>query len=288
MSSEDVIHITKTIAENERERLFRTIYCTMFMFAFWLVFLWLLREHDNKIVMILLCLFSMMMIYILGSICFIVLVSKPFSQKDIENDEDGYEMTEQEEQQSTFMDTTNSDVDTESGLFAFPFGLTPNRIRACLEFANPDDAPSNGSYKIVCNAVAFGKQIRSEGTLHLTFTPFGKDRLHNTGWEIKGSSVFGKRTAMILDGFVNAKGHLYWTTPLLAAKQIDSRSKWPLKGVTIYRGKWDLNNQLWEDGEFQSLQEASNLSTRSEGRQKGRIVRMEFQSRTTEKAIETD
>jgi hypothetical protein len=288
MSSEDGVQMNDMKSVNALERLFRTMLCTMFMLVFWLVVIWLLYEHDNKLVIILLCFLWLMMIYILASICFIIFITNQFTQTDTENDENECEMTEQEEQQSTLMDSLGSKVDTQSGLFAYPFDHTPNRIRECQDFANPNNSPSHGTYKIVCNAIAFGKQLRSEGTLHLTFTPFGKDRLHNTGWEIKGSSVFGNRAVTISDGFVNAKGHIYWTIPFLCTKQNERRNKQPLKEVTIYRGKWDFDNKHWEDGEFQSIQEASNLSTGSEGRHEGRIVRMEFQAGENDEVKDID
>jgi hypothetical protein len=273
----------------ERERLYRSIKCALVMLAFWLLILWLLYEHDNKVVTILLSLFAAVVLYMVASIGFF-LVSTWSTDATTASIEEEYELTEQEEQQSTLMadgPIGNTNVDTSAvvaGVFAYPFDQTSRRIRSCQEFASPSHAPQDGTYKIVYAAIVFGKQIRSEGHMHLSFIPLKRDSLHNTGWVIQGWSEFGKRPAKILEGFVNAKGYIYWALPLLSSpspspsvSEKETKIK-RLTKATIYRGKWDLATQSWEDGEFQSIQESPNTSTESGGVYEGRIVRMELQT----------
>jgi hypothetical protein len=279
LSREDGIELSKTKEENERQRPLQTMHCAMFLVAFWLVVLWLVYTHDDKMVIIGLCLASSVMIFFFGSMCFIVFVAKPSTQTNIENDDDGYEMTEQDEQQSTLMDSLGRNVETQGALFAYSFDQTPSRIRQCQEYSNPDNVPSNGTYKIVYNTVVFGRHVRSEGFLHLTFNPYNSDRSHKNGWQIKGSTGFGNRTVTILDGFLNTEGLMYWTMPMLCTKQNDRKMKFPVKNVTIYRGKWNLENQCWEGGEFQSFIDSSiSIEGRPDGPE-GSIVLMEPQSR---------
>ncbi|KAG7350503.1 hypothetical protein IV203_009863 [Nitzschia inconspicua] len=283
-----IVETSKPTPAEERDRVFRIARCAVFMLFFWLIILWLLYEHDNKLVIILISLFSVVVLYFLGLLCSVVFMSSStYTPPDIEDEDGGdcYEMTEQDEHHSILVDSScnrGGDVDESStvGVFSYPFGETRRRIRNCPDFASTLATPKDGTYKIVCTAIIFGKQIRTEGYLHLTFLASSKDPLKTTGWEVEGSCTFGKRQSTIQEGFVNAKGHIYWVLPLQSAPKrgVRTTNDDELTNVTVYRGKWDPhNNQSWEDGEFQSLQEVVTATTRSGGSHEGRIVRLELQ-----------
>ncbi|KAG7357368.1 hypothetical protein IV203_002056 [Nitzschia inconspicua] len=288
MMDDGIVETSKpTTPAEERDRVFRIARCAVLMLFFWLIILWLLYERDNKLVIILISLFSAVVLYFLGLLCSVVLMSPSSSTPpDIEDGGESYEMTEQNEHHSILIASScnrGGDVDESStgGVFSYPFGETRRRIRNCQDFASSHNAPKDGTYRIVCTAIIFGKQIRSEGYLHLTFLASSKDPSKNTGWEVEGSCIFGKRQSTIQEGFVNAKGHIYWVLPLQIAPKhgVRTTNDDELTNVTVYRGKWDPHNvQSWEDGEFQSLQEVvTTTTTRSGGSHEGRIVRLELQ-----------
>lgn len=302
-----------TTLVEERRRLLRAVKCSLLLMLFWLLILWLLYEHDNKLVIALISLFSLVVLSLAGAVCYLLLVPPTKSAStygDDANDEE-YELTEQEAQKSTLVKTSssnnkdgnNNNHTSAEGVFSFSFDQTPHRIRQCNDYAVSSDAPQDGTYKIVYTAIVFGKQIRSEGYLQLAFVPNSSSTNpllnNNTGWEIHGTSLFGKghRQASIQEGFVNAKGHIYWvlTQQLTSSttvgnnindndndnKKINSSNR-ELRNVTVYRGKWHLTNRVWEDGDFQSILSSSEeVNATGAGRHEGRIVRMELQSPST-------
>lgn len=142
----------------------------------------------------------------------------------------------------------------EGGSTAFPytFAETPKRIRACSKMVVPGKSPTNGTYTAVFSAIFFNKAVRSEGKLRLEFLP-----THDNGWTIQGESNFGKISHALKDGFVNAKGEMYWRT-----------------GDSIHRGVLNFVSSSMFDGELIAGGKRF-LSTKSAP--VGRIVRLELE-----------
>ncbi len=220
--------------------------------------------------------------------------SNTLSNSSNDGEEAGeYEMTEQDDQQATLVTTRgkehNGDDANIPSVFPFGFEETPSRIRRGREIVTPRFAPKNGIYKVVYTAIVFGKQIRSEGSLRLKFTPSSNRPMECTGWELQGQCIFGQSSPIpIQDGFVNAEGHIYWIVPSALsgiqsnhASSLESSGTCPvvsLRNVTVYRGILDLETWSWEDGEFLSMTDTrhnNNASTIRDGRYEGRIVRLE-------------
>lgn len=204
-----------------------------------------------------------------------------------------YEMTEQDDQHATLVPTRgneqNGDYSNNKSVFPFGFEETPSRIRQGREITNPRFAPRNGIYKVVYTAIVFGKQVRSEGSLQLTFTSLSNSPMECVGWEIQGQCIFGQSSPIPLqDGFVNAEGHIYWVVPSSLCglqsnhannqKGRGTTTVLSLQNVTVYRGILDLETWSWEDGEFLSITDTRhnhNAATIRDGRYEGRIVRLE-------------
>jgi hypothetical protein len=209
-----------------------------------------------------------------------------------------YEMAQQQDANNNATTTTlmtdKDDLNNNYNSFVFPYRFedTPRRIRGCTEIVSPTGhhVPRNGKYKIVVTAIIFGKQVRSEGILHLEFFSSNtKDGLKNFGWNIQGSTVFGVTKTTIQDGFISAEGHFYWILPLNSAlsKERDKNDKKIQQqyDAVLYRGIIDMDDMdtfSFEDGEFQSLKdgaiiiESSPSTSGTIRRPEGRIVRFEY------------
>ena len=287
--------------DQEIQRFFRLVRFLLLSLAFWFLIVYLIFHHDYGLVYILMTLFGMGLLYVVSWICFMIFNTTPASIILSSNQE--YEMTQQQDGSSntatrTLM-TNKDDINNNSNLFVFPYRFedTPRRIRDCTEIVSPTGqhhVPQNGKYKIVVTAIIFGKQVRSEGILHLKFVPSNtKDSFKNTGWNIQGSSIFGVTTTSIQDGFINAEGRFYWILPVTSASSVLSKDDKNNKGIqqqdtaVIYRGIIDMEDMdtfTFEDGEFQSLKETDNIADESSSstttgtsrRSEGRIVRFEY------------
>jgi len=110
-------------------------------------------------------------------------------------------------------------------------------------------SPVDGWYDIVYNAIFFGKTLRSQARLQLSF------QSTSSGWAISGSSETASGSRALSEGFVNSIGQVYWI--------IDDDKEQPC----IYRGVMDIEASSMWDGEFQSVN--------GESRARGRIVRLE-------------
>jgi hypothetical protein len=136
--------------------------------------------------------------------------------------------------------------DCSTTFLAYDIDETPTKIRECQQEITVSASPTNGTYNVVFSAIYFGKALRTEGQLELQF-----EKEENRGWNLKGWSIFkDQQKAEIQEGFVNAKGQLYWIS---TAK-------------TIYRGVLDFQSNTLFDGEFLS----------ESGSPHGRIVRLEL------------
>lgn len=182
-------------------------------------------------------------------------------------------------------------------VFPFSFEDTPRRIRSCEGYDDEDDdfghanntdretgggesCPANGTYSVIYSAVYFGKMITTKGKIELQFTR-ASDSSRYEGWEIRGNQIFGKedgddetnwKSHPVVDGFVNRKGHVYWVVSD------------PLSKDSIYRGIFDIRNNVLHDGEFQAGGTGINNSNNNPP---GRIVRLELQKRNNNKKRST-
>lgn len=174
-------------------------------------------------------------------------------------------------------DDDNGDDDTyfqQNHTFHCSFDETPKYIKSCSKSISTTKVPKDGLYDTIFSAVFFGKPLRTEGKLYLTFQPHTtttmlskstnnnlRDENNNTtkikfqnGWQIHGKSIFrGVQAKSLVDGFVNAKGEIYWITE-------------NIKNPIVHRGLLNLSTCQLFDGEFSS----------STGKHSGRIVRLEL------------
>lgn len=180
-------------------------------------------------------------------------------------------------------DPNDADEDQdESGLgrmSLYDFDDTPSYVRSCHDKIpyNPNNpkTPQNGLYRIVYNAVYFGKSIRSESKLYFKFQPTQK----RNGWEVGGKCLSGGTTSgsmittarLIADGFVNANGEMYWrldNSPMETKVNTDSEVQVKTSDG-MCRGLFDLQNNQMFDGEFRAMSATAPP---------GRIVLMELLS----------
>jgi hypothetical protein len=213
------------LTQGQREMQF---YCRLLRFmsmmvVFWFLILLLSEYNENVMVIACLAIFCLWLIYNCVLICCIVC---PTSASSSEEDVGAL--------------TTRVEDDDEP--FPYEFEESPVRIRNCPE-PTPTEGPTNGVYTAVYSALYFGKALRSEGQLELQF-----QEKHN-GWNIQGESIFGHDCTQIQEGFVNAKGEMYYMT----------------SSGCIYRGILDFSSSTLFDGEFQSKTGP-----------RGRIVRLEL------------
>jgi hypothetical protein len=288
-------------AEEEDLRFRRLTRCGLGACAFWFVVLLLIYDGDFGLVYALLSLVSLTVVYLLASICSILMhTTRPFGLRSSETE---YEMTDTTALASR--NTINNDGDEfdeelqGTSITSYRFEETPGRVQACQEAVLPGRAPKNGTYKVVYVAVVFGRQLRSEGTLHLQFTiskckngtkskqssspPLAAPSINN-GWTISGKSTFGTISTTIGGGFVNADGQMYWIVPCRNLFETNQSSD-PSDAV-LYRGIFNLESCTLDNGDFQSIisQNGSTNETSSptimppavDKKHEGRIVRMEF------------
>lgn len=252
-----------------------------FASVFWTMMLFLTYEREHRLVILLLATFCLALLYLVGSICFMLTTTPEFHQDP-----------------STADDITGLTVgrsgsghengNNGDGIFGISFNDTPHRIRACTEMPLTGRTPQNGVYKVIYAAIVFGRQVRSEGRLHIRFIPSNggsssqrsSSKTPNNGWEITGKSVFGKSIHNLEDGFVNAEGEMYWVIP-----QSSSGSSKSTREVVIYRGILDLKECCLDNGDFQSIvrvgprlkvSSPGQIQTIENSQTCGRIVRLEL------------
>jgi hypothetical protein len=240
--------------------------------VFWCLVVFFAYEHENLLVYILLAIFASAVTFLLGSVGWFLLTTPGLLTAGPRQ----YEMTD-----TTGLTTTPVGPDGMGGDEAASSGRfeeTARRVRSCREAVPPGRTPQDGTYRVVYAAVVYGKQLRSEGRLQLQFTPaaapHGMGSIHRNGWEISGKSIFGSSSTPILEGFVNAEGHIYWMVP--SSNVISwEQNQTTCSVAVLYRGVLDLDSGTLDNGEFQSISLLGASSTLDK-KHEGRIVRMEF------------
>ena len=245
--------------EGERQFYLRVIkFMSMLMVFFALLFASQQMEHSDLLFIGLCVLGVGFLLYMIASLAYAIFVTN--SQNDLRNiltEEELAEMQQHDDEE----EEDNIEA-TAAQLAEYPMEETPKWIRSCREPPSPFRKPKNGRYNIVYNAVYFGKSIRSESQLQLTF----EESHQNHGWEVRGDLLSGDTRSSkpqaqtsrrcIADGFVNPRGEMYW-------KLANPDQEANLEG--IYRGVMDLQSCAMYDGEFKAGSAPP-----------GRIVRMEF------------
>jgi hypothetical protein len=214
----------------------RLIQFVFLMITLLLVILWLTEHHDVGWALFLIGVIALWTLYMMVQICCILRslhnLAVPTQPRDglLIRDDDYCDDS----------DEIRDDDGNEDELLRFDFDETPTQIRDCHQARVHNLAPKNGPYTVVYAALYFGKAMRSEAKMTLDF----KEKIN--GWEITGRTDF-KTTAIIEDGFVNARGEMYWVTK-----------------DCLYRGVLDIATSTMFDGEF--LSSTGN---------RGRVVRLE-------------
>jgi hypothetical protein len=216
-------------------------------------------EHDNFLFLAGIAGLGIWMLYMIGSLSYTLMVVNPRNNlREILTEE---ELGDIDNQGNEEQDGENA-IDGGVGRMAvFSFDETPNYVRSCRqEIGYLASKPKNGRYKVVYNAVYFGKSIRSESNLYLQFdaTMFG--------WEVSGMIYSGKdinhgSCRHISEGFLNGRCELYW-------KLDKTHDEAQLDG--LYRGLFDLPSCTMFDGDFKAGTAPP-----------GRIVRMELMEETS-------
>ena len=212
-------------------------YCRLLRFmvailVFWLFVLLLEEEHEYVVAKAFLAAFFIWLIlWLIHKCVFIFCFLCPSSVSASEEEGVGA--------------LTTAEQDDEEEHFPFEFEETSARLRDCPE-PIPMQGPTNGVYTAIYTAYFFGKALRSQGKLQLTF-----NEEKDNGWTVQGKSIFGKDCNEIQEGFVNAKGQMYYVT----------------SNGCIYRGVLDFASSTMFDGEFKSW--------KTKGAN-GRIVRLEL------------
>mmetsp|Transcript_4504 Transcript_4504/g.13016 ORF Transcript_4504/g.13016 Transcript_4504/m.13016 type:complete len:269 (-) Transcript_4504:61-867(-) len=227
------------VAMEEIARLRRFLRGMALLLLFWFAMLYFLVHHDNGIVIAGIVILCLWVLYMWTCIVYI-----RFQERRQKEDA----IVEEEEAALTTKRAILSD--TSDASFPYPIEETGKRIRQCSIPVTLGRQPTDGTYTAVLSAVYFGKAMRSEGKLRLKFLPLG-----DKGWSIQGESDFGAVAYPIDDGFLNAKGEMYWKTR-------DSE----------HRGIFDISSSSMFDGEFI----ASRSVTTPENQPMGRIVRLEL------------
>jgi hypothetical protein len=242
---DDSLEETRQSYRAEIQFYWRMARCFVLLAIFWIFVLVLKEHHEDAFVMVTLTLLGLWLLYtscyicchLCGCWCGISPQQRPPSADTM-----GLTTT-------TTTTTIDFHDDEEDGttFFAYDIDETPTKIRECQQEITVSDSPTNGIYNVVFSAIYFGKALRSEGQFELQFETDSNSR----GWNLKGWSLFKeRRQAEIQEGFVNAKGELYW----ISAEK------------TIYRGVLDFQSNTFFDGEFLA----------ASGSPRGRIVRLEL------------
>jgi hypothetical protein len=252
-SDEEELRRQQIKQRREKELAFyrRFLRCMLIALVFWIVMLYFSAHHENGLVIGGFVILGMWLIYMLtcicGSLCCMFQQGRHSVVPTIDEDAEDAGLTR------------DLDLFDEDESFPYEMAETPQRIRECEHTITPGVGPTNGTYAAVYSAVYFNKSVRSEGNLHLEFSP-----THDNGWTVQGESSFGKVQRVVLEGFVNAKGEMYWKTP-----------------QAIHRGNLDFSRSCMWDGEFTPAKKGPN----------GRIVRLElskaeFYSSDTSSSVE--
>jgi hypothetical protein len=222
----------------EEQFYWRMIRCMVLLAIFSISILVLKEHHEDAFVIVALTLLGLWLLYASCYISCHLCCSSNSPQRPASSDTAGLT--------STTPNFTDEDEEDSTTFFAYDIDETPTKIRECQQEITTSKSPTNGTYNVVFSAIYFGKALRSEGQLELQFE---KDERSNRGWNLKGWSIFKERQLEIREGYVNAKGEVYWITE-----------------TTIYRGGLDFQSSTLFDGEFVS----------ESGSPRGRIVRLEL------------
>ena len=246
---------------------FLRFYCMVLCFL--LVLLFLIMEGDNVLAYLFMTCFVLGLIAIFGVAC---------RQQDGGGIRD---VLTEEELHHEFDFGNNGDNtdpyyqdggDPSDWMSSCSFSDTPSYILSCPEeLSSMAMQPKSGIYKVIYNAVYFGKSIRSESYLQLEFTPaFTNNDNKNRGWTISGSIAAdsSKNHRIISAGFLNARGQLFWSFQQEDNNNNNNNNDGNKSSdaflAGIYRGNFDVSTNRMSDGDFQ----AGNAPP-------GRIVRLE-------------
>jgi hypothetical protein len=306
----------------------------------WLIFFFSTYEHETTLMILAVIGFILFLLYMMVQICILAFTTDPTQTSNsvihtiLTDDEERKDYHHQQQQNGDYYNDYNDDDDDDEGntippevisqrLLSYSLDETPLQIRSCLQEISsgthesdssssppPPSSPRNGRYKIICVAVYFGKQIRTEATLLLTFTkqltssssssssnnniarpPYYHNPRYCNGWQVTGkSSGMRERTAsnssskydsgIISDGFLNAKGEMYWIfgNPKWCSNHIhdededdnndddEDNGRRNALDSCMYRGCFEFDSNRLCEGDFQ----AGGTAPR------GRIVRMEW------------
>jgi hypothetical protein len=259
------LHVGATPDPFAYERLTRFV---CFAFAFWSLVLFLAYEHENRLMILILVALCLVLLYLVGSICYMVASTPEFrSSSPLKTTDSGRTGLLGHHNNLTTDIETDEDGLNEK-VFSFAFEDTPRRVRDGNEMilrSGLRQRPHDGTYKVVYAAILFGKQVRTEGKLQLNFIDSS-----SAGWNIEGVSVFGQSTQTIQDGFVNTQGQMYWVVPVVSSLLSSPRSSPPSSNNSIateavlYRGIFDFDACCLGDGEFQSIQTTKSNRGESE------------------------
>ena len=269
---DDDVIVETSIYENEEIQSYcRIIKCTVLLLVVWGMILWLTEHHDDTLAWLLLGIMLLWFLYMLVYVCMVLCSIRALAARssnatttttpqrgdgvllvdDHFNNNDGDDGIIQS-------DSDDDDEENADRLLQFGFDETPQKIRGNRQrLISPNKKPKDGIYTVVYSATYFGKAMRSENKLDITFQ-YVKD---DSGWDITGKSgVVGKsssNTTKIEEGFLNPLGEMYWITQ-----------------NCIYRGVLNLDTLTMFDGEF---------LTKKSGNQtvKGRVVRLEYDTTST-------
>lgn len=241
--------------EEELDRYRRFLKLMFLLLLFWFVMLYFIVHHDLGLIIAGIVILAIWIFYmcmcIFGNL-FLRFRERRRQRKrrrQIPSEDDGEQDGFHDEEEgltgmSSMVDRLNGGGG-DNQAFSFPFGETAKRIKSCREPTVPGRGPTNGTYTAVFSAVYFNRVMRSEGKLQLEFYKHAEN-----GWKIQGESNFGKDSRVIREGFVNAKGEMYWKV-----------------GNTIHRGILDFASSCMFDGEFVPKGDEGPV---------GRIVRIEL------------
>jgi hypothetical protein len=196
----------------EQGRLWRALRFIIIVMIFYIGMLYLDYEHQTILMMIGIGGFLLWIVYMI----FVIIVLKCPTEK-ADDDVEEQCLTRNDEETSTLTSI-------------------PQKIRSCQDEINTGESPQDGIYEIVYNATFFRRSFRTQATLHLTF----QRNKCNSGWSISGHSESSAGSRPISEGFVNAKGQMYWT--IHEKRNI----------ICIYRGVFDLSSNSMFGGDFHS------------------------------------
>jgi hypothetical protein len=251
MDTDDNLEIRRLQQQEEVESNRRIIRFMIILLVFWFAMLYFIANRDDALVIagvVIMCLWIIYMcICIFGS--YYLRFRDGWREQEALGDEDrGLTVAASKNEESL----TDDETEDQSALFQYPFEETLGRIKACPYHVSPGLAPTNGVYSAVFSSIFMGKAIRNEGKIRMEFF-----QTRDNGWTVEGESIFSGKRFAVEDGFVNARGEMYWKT-----------------GSTIHRGNMDLSTSSMFDGEFIATE--TQLLTANTKPPSGRIVRLEL------------